>query len=156
MEPAWGASWVWGLSLITLTMMVHALGVVMIALGLERLSDRALHRRHARWQEILLAAGVFAGVALLLAMLHGIEAGVWAIAYLWLDAIASYREAILFSVDCITTRGAVGTQLESQWQLMGALEAADGMLLFGVSTAFVFATLQQILPLISRRTRAAR
>jgi hypothetical protein len=156
MEPAWGASWAWGLSLITLTMMVHTLGVVMIALGLERLSDRALRRRHARWQEIAIAAGVFAGVALLLAVLHGIEAGVWAVAYLGLDAIASYREAILYSVDCITTRGAAGTQLESRWQLMGALEAADGMLLFGVSTAFVFATLQQILPLISRRARAAR
>jgi hypothetical protein len=27
---------------------------------------------------------------------------------------------------------------------MGALEAADGMLLFGISTAFVFAVIQQI------------
>jgi hypothetical protein len=27
---------------------------------------------------------------------------------------------------------------------MGALEAADGMLLFGISTAFVFAAIQRI------------
>jgi hypothetical protein len=155
MEPAWGASWAWGLSLIALTMMAHALGVVMIALWLERLAAHVLGRRHARWAEIVMAAGVFAAVALLLAVLHGIEAGVWAGAYLWLDSIASYREAILFSVDCITTRGAVGAQLGSRWQLLGALEAADGMLLFGVSTAFVFATLQKILPLISNKARAA-
>ncbi len=31
---------------------------------------------------------------------------------------------------------------------MGALEAADGMLLFGISTAFLFAVLQQIWPML--------
>src|SRR5271165_4114423 len=35
-EPAWGASWAWGLSLITVTTAVHALGVVMIFRGLRR------------------------------------------------------------------------------------------------------------------------
>ena len=32
----------------------------------------------------------------------------------------------------------LGLNLEPEWQMMGALEAADGMLLFGISTAFVF------------------
>jgi hypothetical protein len=42
----------------------------------------------------------------------------------------------------MTTRGASGLTLPSHWQMMGALEAVDGMLLFGVSTAFVFAVIQ--------------
>ncbi len=33
--------------------------------------------------------------------------------------------------------------------MMGALEAADGMLLFGISTAFVFVVIQQIDQVIS-------
>jgi hypothetical protein len=28
--------------------------------------------------------------------------------------------------------------LQPHWQMMGALEAADGMLVFGISTAFMF------------------
>jgi hypothetical protein len=32
--------------------------------------------------------------------------------------------------------------LQPHWQLMGALEAADGMLLFGISTAFIFTVMQ--------------
>jgi uncharacterized membrane protein len=35
--------------------------------------------------------------------------------------------------------------------LMGALEAADGMLLFGISTAYMFAVLQVYWPMLSRR-----
>jgi hypothetical protein len=33
---------------------------------------------------------------------------------------------------------------------MGALEAANGMLLFGISTAFVFAVMQRIVTIIYR------
>jgi|SRR5271165_1123652 len=156
MEPAWGASWAWGLSLIALTIMAHALGVVVIALALVRLEGRAMPQRHSRRRAVLLAGAVFGVVGLALAMLHGAEAALWAFAYLGVGAIDSYREAILYSVDCMTTRGAVGMQLETRWQLMGALEAADGMLLFGVSTAFLFAVLQQVLPLISRRAATRR
>ena len=35
------------------------------------------------------------------------------------------------------TLGASG--LEPHWQMMGALEGMDGMLLFGISTAYIFA-----------------
>jgi len=33
---------------------------------------------------------------------------------------------------------------------MGALEAADGMLLFGISTAFIFSVMQLYAPFIHR------
>jgi hypothetical protein len=73
------------------------------------------------------------------------EAAIWAVAYLWLGAIGSMREAMLYSVDSITTRGASGLELAPEWRMMGALEAADGMLLFGISTAFVFVVIQRII-----------
>jgi hypothetical protein len=81
-------------------------------------------------------------VGLLLAILHGVEAGLWAAAYWWLDALRSPSEAILYSVDSMSTRGASGLMLEDHWRMMGALEATDGMLLFGTSTAFIFAVMQ--------------
>ena len=77
-----------------------------------------------------------------LAVLHGIECGVWAAAYLWLGALDSPVDALLFSVDSMSTRGASGLTLQRPWQMMGALEAVDGMLLFGVSTAYLFSVMQ--------------
>jgi hypothetical protein len=69
---------------------------------------------------------------------------------LWLGAIGSMRDAMLYSVDSITTRGSSGLELEPEWRLMGALESADGMLLFGISTAFVFVVIQKIERIISK------
>jgi hypothetical protein len=83
-----------------------------------------------------------------LAVLHGIEAGIWTTAYWWLGALRSPQEALLYSVDSITTRGASGLILEPGWRMMGALEAADGMLLFGISTAFIFSAMQRYGPII--------
>ena len=90
-------------------------------------------------------------IGLLLAALHGIESGIWAAAYLWLGALNSALDALLFSVNSMTTRGASGLTLPSHWQMMGALEAADGMLLFGVSTAFVFAVIETYWSMIAVR-----
>jgi hypothetical protein len=92
----------------------------------------------------LVAALIFTSVAmvLLLAALHGAECGIWAAAYLWLGAIDLPQDALLFSVDSMTTRGASGLTLQRHWQMMGALEAVDGVLLFGVSTAYMFAVMQ--------------
>jgi hypothetical protein len=81
-------------------------------------------------------------MGLLLAALHVIEAALWAAAYLRLGALESAETAILYSVDSMATRGASGIMLQPHWQMMGALEAADGMLLFGISTAFLFTVLQ--------------
>ena len=91
---------------------------------------------------ILILVCLIGVIGLLLVALHGLESGIWAAAYLWLGALDSPLDALLFSVDSMTTRGASGLTLPSHWQMMGALEAVDGMLLFGVSTAFVFAVIQ--------------
>jgi len=87
---------------------------------------------------------------LLLAVLHGIEAVIWATAYWWVGALRSLQEAMLYSVDSITTRGGSGLMPEHGGRMMGALEAADGMLLFGISTAFIFWMMQLYAPLIRR------
>ena len=79
------------------------------------------------------------------------EAALWAAAYWWLGALNSPTDAILYSVDSMSTRGASGLTLERHWQLMGALEAMDGMLLFGISTAYMFAMMQAYWPLMTRR-----
>ena len=136
--PSWG----WGLSLIALTMAIHATGVVVMAFVLvrfrARLETRALNLRNL----IAILICTIVVIGLLLAALHGIECGIWAVAYLWLGALESPIDALLYSVDSMSTRGASGLKLQQHWQMMGALEAVNGMLLFGVSAAYIFAVMQ--------------
>ncbi len=42
---------------------------------------------------------------------------------------------MLYSLNAITTYGHSDVHLSGHWQLMGALEALNGMLLFGLTTA---------------------
>ena len=94
------------------------------------------------WHLILIMIFIVAVIGLLLALTLVIECGIWAAAYLWLGALDSPLDALLFSIDSMSTRGASGLTLQRHWQLMGALEAVNGMLLFGVSTAYLFTIAQ--------------
>ena len=53
---------------------------------------------------------------------------------------------MLYSLGALTTYGHSHIFLESKWQMMGALEALNGMLLFGLTTAFLFAMIQRVWP----------
>jgi hypothetical protein len=142
-------SWTWGLSLIVLTIAIHVMGVVLIALAGMKVRARLAARSLGLWNAIPIVVGVIGVVGLLLATLHGLEAAIWAVAYLWLGALDTPLEAMLFSVDSMATRGASGLVLHQHWQMMGALEAVDGMLLFGISTAYIFTTMQLYWPILS-------
>jgi len=144
-------NWTWGLSLIALTMAIHATGIAFMAFTTVRIRDRMESLsplRLRRWFAIVVA--LIGVVGLLLAVLHGIEAAVWAAAYWWLGALNSLGEAIFYSVDSISTRGVSGLILEHHWRMMGALEAMDGMLLFGISTAYIFTIMQGYFRLMIR------
>ena len=136
-------NWTWGLSLIALTMAVHATGIVFLAFATLRIRDRMERLNHLGLRHVLaIMISLIGLVGLLLAALHGMEAALWAAAFWWLGALNSPGEAILYSVDAISTLGASGLMLERHWRMMGALEATDGMLLFGISTAYIFTAMQ--------------
>jgi len=137
-NPSWG----WGLSLIALTIAIHSAAVVMMAFMAIRIRTRLENRRHALWKLIAALICMIVLIGLLLAVLHAIECTIWAAAYWWLGALDSFLEALLYSVDSMSTRGASGLTLQPHWKMLGALEAVDGMLLFGVSAAYIFAVMQ--------------
>lgn len=145
--------WVWGLSLIVLTTMVHASGVVILALVEMRFRGRLEKRGLGLRPAVLIVIGAVGAVGLALAVLHGIEYAIWAVAYVWTGALDTPTHALLYSIDSMTTRGASGLALQPQWHIMGALEAADGMLLFGISTAYLFAVMQGFWPLLTTGRR---
>jgi hypothetical protein len=146
------ANWTWGLSLVALTMAMHTTGIAFMAFATMRIRRRLARKTHWRLRHALaIVIGLTGVVGLLLAGLHGVEAALWAAVYRWLGAFDSPAEALLYSVDSISTRGASGLVLERHWRMMGALEAVDGMLLFGISTAYIYTVMQRYWPLLTRR-----
>jgi hypothetical protein len=146
-------NWTWSLSLIALTIVFHAAAMAAMALALVDIYARVTRWRLPLRHVFAILVGLIGAVGLVLAILHGIEASVWAAAYWRLGALGSFQDAVLYSLDSMTTRGASGLALQPHWALMGALEAADGMLLFGISTAFVFAVMQAYWPILTEAHR---
>jgi|SRR5271155_2390346 len=142
----WIGDWAWSLPLIVLTVVIHVCGLALIA---ERMVGVLSVSQGGRNFTLRFAA-VMGATALLATVLHGIEGAIWAVAYRILTALPDNRSAMLYSLSAMTTFGHANLFLENRWQLMGALEALDGMLLFGITTAFLFAIIQRVWPLGSR------
>ncbi len=139
----WNSSWAWGLPLIVLAVLLHITGLWLFTSVATRIEGR-LFRRGRSYPLFVLVLGV---TVLVVTTLHAIEASGWALAYVLLGALPDFHSAILYSLNAITTYGHSDSSLVYHWQLMGALEALNGMLLFGLTTAFLFAVAQRIWPL---------
>jgi hypothetical protein len=87
-------------------------------------------------------------VALITAAAHLIEIAVWAIVYLDCGEVATFHQAFYCSAQNYTALGYGDVHLSERWKLLGPLEAVNGLLLFGLSTAIMFAVLSN---LISKR-----
>lgn len=135
---AWDVDWAWSLVLIAVTVAIHLAGIGLIVNAIERFRVTLVRPSETHLGSTPTTIGVIVAVTLVLAVLHGIESLIWAVAYVRLGAFTSPSDAALYSVDSMTTRGASGLVPEEHWRMMGAVEAGDGMLLFGISTAFLF------------------
>jgi hypothetical protein len=138
MTGPWAADWMWGAPMLVLTVLTHSFGLVAIRNAIRLIVVWHGDRRPFFFQ----FAFVISSAALALAALHAIEAGLWAIAYLLLGAMTDARSATLFSLEAMTTYGHDNLMLAPHWQMMGAIEALNGVIVFGLTTAFLFAVLQ--------------
>ena len=148
----WGADWAWSLPLILLTVVIHVFGLGIINERVVRALSRSMDRRRL----MPLFALVMGVATLLITALHGIEGMAWAAAYLFLGAVPDAKSAMLYSLNAMTTYGHESTTLAQPWQMMGALEALNGVMLFGLTTAFLFAMIQEVWPLALREGRRDR
>jgi hypothetical protein len=148
----WITDWAWSLPLILLTVVIHVFGLGVINEKVVRTLSRSTGRRGL----VPRFAIVMGAAVLLMTALHGIEGMAWAVAYLFLGAVPDAKAGMLYSLNAMTTYGHESVSLAPQWQMMGALEALNGMLLFGLTTAFLFAMIQEVWPLAIRQGRRGR
>jgi hypothetical protein len=142
----WGTDWLWSLPLILLNVVIHVFGLAFIydavVLVLRETSVRL--RFMVRFAEVMGAA------VLLIIVLHALEAITWALAYRALGMFPDNKTAMLYSLGAMTGFGAGNLSLPPHWQMMGVLQSLAGLLLFGLTTAFMFAMFQSVWPSPSR------
>jgi hypothetical protein len=137
----WSTDWIWGLPLIVLTVVIHVVGMGLITQRALGLSERAKARGRHPVAVFVFAMSVITWLA---TTLHGLEALLWAFAYHYLGALPDVKSAMLYSLGAVTSYGHADLSLQQRWQLMGAMEALNGWLLFGLTTAFMFGTIEKI------------
>jgi hypothetical protein len=145
-------SWTLGLSLIVLTIAIHTTAVVLMAFGLEsRIRVRVQAGTFELRRAIPTIITRIGAVALILAALHGLEGVLWASAYWWLGAFDTLTKASVYALATMTTFEIPGLTVPTRFQMISALEAVNGVLLFGISTAFLFAVIQAHWQLFAHR-----
>ena len=141
-DVPWTSDWLWGCPLIVVTVTLHTLGLAYTSQKAILIDNKMEQYGRPR----VGFAFAISAMTLLATVLHGMEAAIWAIAYLALGALSKAPSAMLYSLSAMTTYGHHGLYLEKRWLLLGAIEALNGWLLFGLSAAFLFWLIQELSP----------
>lgn len=125
-----------GLMLIAITVALHATATSIIAslLGNYGMGLHARFDRKAR-------PFILGGTAVCLAIKHYLDVILWALTYWHLagsEELASFEDAMYLSSVTYTSLGYGDITLSSSWRLVCGMQAMNGILLFGWSTAILF------------------
>jgi hypothetical protein len=86
-----------------------------------------------------------AGTTLFSLVGHILEVALWAFVFDLCGGVADFSAALYCSAGSYTTVGSGQVVLSPRWKLLGPFEAAAGLLMFGVSTALIFAVIQRLI-----------
>jgi predicted small integral membrane protein len=129
-----------GAALVVVSAVLHI--VVLDLINHKVRSVAALHAVPLR-ARIRLPLLIFATLSTFLS--HVAQIWLWAAFYLGLGEFDRLEPALYFSTVVFTTLGFGDIVVSADWRLMASCEAAAGLLLFGLSTAFLFEVLLEIL-----------
>ena len=83
----------------------------------------------------------------MIAMMLGnfIQIVIWGVLFICLGEFSQLYEAVYHSAVNFTSLGYGDVVMSARWKLMGPLEAANGVLMFGMTSASLMAILQQLI-----------
>lgn len=128
-----------GSLLWVVTAVVHGFATIG-ALAVLRRTHAASSGLHTPRSKITLLA------ALMLMMFFAAlaEVNIWAATYLYVGAVQALEPALYFSTVTYTTLGYGDITLDDRWRLLSAFQAANGTVMFGWTTALIYAFVQRI------------
>ena len=83
-------------------------------------------------------------IVLIMFFITLLESALWSATYMAMGAIDKLEEALYFSIVTFTTLGFGDVVLSEEWRLLASFEAANGIIIFGWSTAIVVAVVQKL------------
>ncbi|MDA7949666.1 MAG: potassium channel family protein [Hyphomicrobiaceae bacterium] len=128
-----------GTGMIGLTVVIHIGGILCTVAWL-----RAHFKTQTGHNSFGWAVRMFVASVLGVFLFHTVEIWLWAALYMLLGEFSDLERALYFSTVTFTTLGYGDITLSPRWQMLSGLEAANGIILFGVSTAFIFAVLRYL------------
>jgi hypothetical protein len=137
----WRVDWIWGCPLVIITVILHTW-------CLAGIGGKVIRSRKTRGYDYstFQSALIVAGMTLLVTALHALEAFIWSLTYRAIGILPDAGHAMLYSLGAMTTFGNETVFPQDHWRLLGAIEALNGWLLFGLSTAFLFWLILQLMP----------
>ncbi|HEU4797241.1 MAG TPA: potassium channel family protein [Pyrinomonadaceae bacterium] len=122
--------------IVAVCLLLHVAGLMLMAeLLLRRREQLALKGTRVRYAILMIL--LFSGIM----FLHTFETGIWAIFYYSRELFPDFETSLYFSLTSYTTIGYGDVLLPQKWRLLGAIEGVSGVLLCGISTAFIFAVM---------------
>ena len=103
------------------------------------------YRRHEHWlnnPSFWSSSVVMAGVMLLLLVGNMAQVALWALLFVLLEEFQQFSEAFYHSAVNFATLGYGDVVMSAEHKLLGPLEAINGALMIGVSTAALISTFQ--------------
>jgi len=128
-----------GVAAVICTILIHALPLRATIDTVRR--EKRLGRVGVRFW---LDTGIVTRSILYALVAHLIEIAVWAVLFVICGEFSDFHTAYYHSAVNYTSLGYGDIIMSPAWRLLGPLETADGMLLFGVSTAMIFAVIQRL------------
>lgn len=125
--------------IVSVCLLLHVAGLLFMA---DWLVDRRefFERKNAKRYYALLIIFLFIGIM----FLHILETSLWATYYYTRGHFSNFETSLYFSLTSYTTIGYGDVLLPQRWRLLGAIEGVTGVLLCGISTAFIFAVMTAI------------
>jgi hypothetical protein len=140
-----------GGTLIALTVVIHAVGTTVWG--------RYLLHRHELFEGFRGTRQALFGITstvVVMIGLHALQIAIWAFAYRQLlpdGELPSFEAALYFSFVTFTTLGYGDITLTEGWRLLSGIQALNGILLVGWTTAYLFAVVQRTWEGMSRVQR---
>ncbi len=131
-----------GLGMMILTTMIHAIFMVS---GMEAAGWRLSRFGRSRGQ--LMKAALVSGLTAWMFLAIVIEASVWALLYLFnplITTLPDLETAFYFSMVTFTTLGYGDVVLTGNWRILASIQAANGVIVFGWTTALIFVFIQRV------------
>jgi len=88
---------------------------------------------------------MLSGVMLVMLIGNVIQMAIWAVLFIIIGEFDQFEKALYFSSVTFATLGYGDVVLSEQWRLLSGVEAANGILMFGVSTAVMTAAVLDVM-----------